>query len=114
MKFNHWLPKIITKLRRIIDKNYRLNAIVLLGTIYFYDEEDDVNKKLFKHELKHVEQQEKEGILFYFKYLYEWIEYIFLHVKFKDIISLKRLFNLFDIAYLNISYEIEARKAEND
>ena len=95
MKYNHWIPKMLTK---IIPK-IRINAIVLFGTIYFAESEDQVDERLYQHELKHVEQQNNEGILFYFRYFYEYLKN-----RLKGMSHGK--------AYLLISYEIEARKAE--
>lgn len=62
------------------------------GTIYFMTEDDFKNVRLVKHEMKHVEQMEKEGIFkFLVKYNYYWFKY----------------------GYKNNPYEIEAREAEN-
>ena len=62
------------------------------GTIYYRTPYDLQNPRLKRHELKHIEQMEREGILkFLIKYNYYWIKY----------------------GYKYNPYEIEARKAEN-
>lgn len=88
MKYNHWFPKLIN-----------VNAIVLFQTIYYAMPEEEVTERLRNHEEKHVEQQEEEGILFYPKYLKEYLINL---IKYKN----------HNKAYWYISYEIEARRAE--
>lgn len=95
IKYRHWLPKLLTKLI----PGMTVNAIVIFGNIYFLKRKSMVSKKLFRHELVHVEQQEREGVLFYIRYICEYLKNL---IKYKNHTR----------AYLNISYEIEARKAE--
>ena len=61
------------------------------NTIYYIDKESYLDVKLQKHELKHIEQIQREGYLrFSIKYLYYNLKY----------------------GYWNNPYEIEARKCE--
>lgn len=89
MKYDHWLPKLL-----------KVNAIVLNKVIYFARPIEKVSARLMKHEKVHVRQQAQEGLLFYFKYILEWLWNI-------------PKYN-FDTqqAYRQISYEIEARIGE--
>lgn len=57
-------------------------------------------QRLMRHETKHFEQIQKDGILtFYSRYIWEYIQNLF---KYKDM----------RLAYMAISYEREARRAE--
>ena len=97
MKFNHWLPKLLSKL-----PGMRINAIVLFYTAYFYQPEEKVSERLLRHEKEHIRQQEEEGFFwFLIKYISEFL------------INYVRYFS-FREAYLKISYEVEARRAERD
>ena len=72
-------------------------AITLPWGIYF---RGNPTKKLLRHELAHWKQIKVDGILkFYVKYIYEYI---------KNLISYRDT----RLAYMAISYEREARKAE--
>lgn len=63
------------------------------GTIYYLDKDSLNSESIKKHELKHVEQMERDGkIKFTFKYLYYW----------------------WKVGYHNNPYEVEARKAEEE
>ena len=90
MKYNHWLPKLI-----------KVNAIVINKTIYFAMEKEEVTDRLLKHEKEHIKQQNEEGILFYPKYFLEYLKNL---LKYKN----------HNKAYWYISYEIKARKAEEE
>lgn len=107
MKFNHWLPKLLSKL-----PYQRINAIVLFGTIYFREEEKNIDKRLYKHELKHVEQQKKEPIMFYLKYILYYLINMIKNIGFlfKEIIKTFTKYHL--KSYKEIKYEIEAREEE--
>jgi len=95
VKYNHWLPKLLTKL----SPNSTINAIVLFKTVLFREKKDNVSKRLIKHEKTHIKQREKLGLKFYYLYLKEYIQ--------------NRLDNMSHReSYLNISFEIEAREAE--
>lgn len=89
MQYNHWLPKLL-----------KVNAIVINKTIYFAMSKEEVSARLLKHEQEHVKQQNKEGFTaFLFNYLLEY--------------TTNRLDGMrHHEAYYNISYEVEARKAE--
>lgn len=95
MKYNHWLPRFLTK----ILPNQRINAIVLFKTVLFREKKENVSKRLIRHERKHIEQQERLGLKFYYLYLKEYLS------------NRKKGMKHFE-AYRNISFEIEARKAE--
>lgn len=60
------------------------------NTIYFSSIEAMNNKRLLRHEMKHMEQMQRDGKMWYLiKYHYYWIKY----------------------GYRNNPYEIEARNA---
>lgn len=61
------------------------------NTIYYAREEDMTDCKLTKHEMKHIEQIEREGRL-----------------KF----AIKYLWYAVTVGYVNNPYEVEARKSE--
>ena len=88
MRYNHWLPKLLN-----------VNAIVLFQNIYYAMPEEQVSDRLRRHEEKHVEQQKEEGsLIFKIKYVYEFLINYIRYRKFWE-------------AYMNISYEVEAREA---
>ena len=88
-KYNHWIPKLL-----------KVNAIVLFQVVYYAMAKEKVSDRLRKHEQEHVRQQEAEGnIVFKVKYSLEFIGNL---IKYRS----------FSKAYRNISYEMEARKAE--
>lgn len=63
------------------------------GAIYYENLRAFLDPRLKKHELKHIEQMKREGILrFMVKYNYYWLRY----------------------GYKNNPYEVEARLAELD
>jgi hypothetical protein len=95
MKYNHWLPKLLTKLI----PGQIVNAIVLFKRVYFLKEKSQVDEKLIRHEKKHIDQQEKDGLKFYLIYFVEYLA------------NRSKGMSHFE-SYKNISYEIEARKAE--
>ena len=88
MYYNHWLPKLL-----------KVNAIVLLGVVYFAERKKQITERLYKHELRHKEQQEEDGVKFYIIYLKEYFVNL---VKYRN----------HHKAYYNISYEKDARKAD--
>lgn len=95
MKFSHWLPRLL-----------QVEAITIYPYVFYNDDEDFYLGKwgapVIKHELAHVSQVIKYGwFRFYISYL---LYYLAERVKGEDHFE----------AYLNIPYEIEARKAELD
>lgn len=95
MKYDHWLPKLLS-----VIPGMRINAIVLFCTAYFYQPENEVSQRLVRHEKEHIRQQKEEGFLwFLIGYISEFLINLIKYRNFKE-------------AYLNISYEIEARSAE--
>jgi len=95
MEYNHWLPKLMSKLIP-----GRVNGTVLFGTAYFYYPKEEVSGRLYRHEKAHLRQQERDGML-YFKLRYI-TEFLLNLLKYRS----------FFTAYYNISYEVEARAAE--
>jgi len=88
-KYNHWLPKLL-----------RVAGVTIGKNIYYKNSKNLVSIKLRRHEKEHVKQYRQNGLIkFLFCYFYEYIKNL---IKYR---SHKK-------AYLNISYEIEARKAE--
>ena len=74
---------------RLVFKGY--DAWVLYPFMFFRDKREDVPDRLFRHELEHVYQVQREGwFKFYLKYLWYGLRY----------------------KYKNIPYEVEARLAE--
>lgn len=72
-------------------------AITFPWGIYFRGQP---TQRLLRHESKHLEQMQKDGaIKFYVKYIYEYI---------RGLISYRDM----RLAYMAISYEREARRAE--
>lgn len=77
-------------------RNY---AAITLGNTFYCRE--GLSERLFKHESEHVRQKTKEGtFIFYTKYVAKFI------------FNICRMFNWKE-AYRAISYEVEAREAEN-
>jgi len=88
-KYKHWLPRLLGVAGVTIGKN-----------IYYRYHKELVPERLRRHEKEHVKQYQQNGIIkFLFCYFFEYIKNL---IKYR---SHKK-------AYLNISYEIEARKAE--
>lgn len=85
--YNHWLPRL-----------FKANAIVF-GSHIFYDH-DNPSVFLRRHEREHVRQYQEHGFFgFLFRYLLEYAS--------------GRLYGLdHRKAYLQISFEVKARKAE--
>lgn len=89
------MHKIISKYNplNLLFKYSRFDAITLpfLKVVYYKDLESMNNRRMYKHESKHLEQINREGSLrFTIKYLYYSYKY----------------------GYWNNPYEIEAREAE--
>ena len=97
MKFNHWLPKLLSKLT-----GTGIAGIVIFKTAYFPQSREDTPKKTIIHEKTHIRQQEEDG---FFWFLINYIS--------EFLINYVRYFS-FQKAYRNISYEVEAREAERD
>ena len=104
-KYNHWLPKLL-----------KVNGIVLFKVIYYAMPKNRVSNRLRKHEIEHFRQQEKEGsIKFKIKYFLEYLRNLIKYRnkwKFNIKQPLKYFTDLHQIAYWNISYEIQAVEAE--
>jgi len=84
----------------ILPKFLKVNGITIGNRIFYSESKENVSTRLRIHEKEHVKQYAKEGILcFLIRYFYEYILNRFKGMKHQD-------------AYLNISYEIKARKAE--
>lgn len=89
--FDAWLPKRLG-----------VSAITLYPYILFAMQEDQVSKKLMRHELIHCAQIEKEGMIkFYLKYVFEYFKN-----RLKGMPHWK--------AYRSISYEVEAYENEDN
>ena len=95
------MPKVKIKLASgLIRQWINLNGLLIgkkvkgwtsfWNTIYIMNEKDLKNKPLIRHEMKHIEQINKDGILLFS------IKYMYYSVK---------------LGYQNNLYEIEARKA---
>ena len=94
-KYKSKLAKTIGKLN-----GYKQFAITINQTTYYSVTKEKVNDRWKRHEDKHKEQYKEDGIVkFLCKYLYEYLK-----------CRIKGLNH--NQAYLNISYEIEAREAE--
>ncbi|MEZ4871258.1 MAG: hypothetical protein R2827_03225 [Bdellovibrionales bacterium] len=90
VRFYHWYPKLIG-----------VGAITLYPYILVSTERFQTPDCLLRHELEHVYQVRKLGwFKFYFLYLKDYIVGLF---KYRN----------HNLAYLNISFEIEARKSES-
>ena len=83
-KYNHWLGKLFGKL----NKN-PLYAVTFGQTSYYSCSESLVDVKWRKHEDTHKEQYRKDG----------WIKFLSRYI-----------WQLITKGYMNIDYEIEARK----
>jgi hypothetical protein len=88
-KYNHWLPK------------YLGAAAITLGYTIVYDmAENEVPQRLYRHEMKHIEQISRLGVIpFYVLYLWEYIQ------------GRRKGLSHWE-AYREISFEKEAVKAE--
>jgi len=87
--YNHWLPKLL-----------RVAGVTIGKNIFYSVKKTQVPERLRRHEKEHVKQYEQNGIIkFLFCYFFEYIKNL---IKYK---SHRK-------AYLNISFEIAARKAE--
>ena len=76
---------------RLVRKGY--SAWVLFPFMFFRDKAEDVDDRLFRHEMQHVYQVLRDGwFVFYAKYLYQLAKY----------------------GYMDHPYEMEARDREND
>lgn len=74
-----------------------VEAITFPWGIYF---RGNITKRLLRHESKHLDQMHQDGaIKFYCKYLFEYVKGL---IQYRDT----------RLAYMAISYEREARKAE--
>lgn len=78
---------------------FNFAGLTILPFIFWAYSKENVPAYLRRHEMKHVEQQRRLGLKFYFLYVGEYVFNLF---KFRS----------HEEAYLNISFEIEARKAE--
>ena len=77
-------------------KNY---AAITLPWGVFYNPARPLNERVVLHESKHIEQIKRLGVLkFYLSYLFEYVKNLLKYRSHK-------------LAYRNISFEIEARKA---
>jgi len=87
--YSHWLPKLLN-----------VTGITIMNHIFYAIPKKDVSDKIRKHEAQHVNQYKEDGVIFFFlRYFYEY---------FKNRLKGQSRFE----AYQNISYEVEARKAE--
>ena len=94
MYFNSWLFKFWPL------KNYEAITLEPFG-IFFKHSEAETDPRIIKHESVHVAQIKRLGvILFYILYLCEYL---------KNLV----IYRNHDQAYQNISFEIEAYRAEN-
>jgi hypothetical protein len=100
--------KVITVYNSRVIRALNIEAITLYPFIIFseskesYLDDNYYNKysSIYRHELEHIYQVRKYGFLsFYISYLI---------IYFANLIRYKS----FKVAYLNISYELEARKVE--
>lgn len=88
--YNHWFPKLINA-----------RGVTIYNHIFYSLPEELVYTRLRRHEMEHVKQYKRDGFFrFLLRYFYEY----FIN-RFKGMSHYE--------AYLNISYEIEARKAES-
>lgn len=89
LRYDHWFPKFFNSL-----------AIVLYPYIFFSIDASEVSVRLWKHEQAHFDQQKKLGLIkFLFLYAFEYVKNLFKYRNHWD-------------AYWNITFEVEARKAE--
>jgi len=87
--YNHFLPKLMN-----------VTAVTLGHHVYFAIHKESISHQLRKHEMVHVQQYAQIGFIrFLFRYFKEYIRY-----------RLKGLDHYH--AYLEISYEKEARQKE--
>ncbi len=89
VKYNHWLPSLL-----------RAYGTVVNNTIYYALEEESVPDHIHIHELVHVAQYKRDGVVkFLIIYFTEYIQNYFIY---KDWYQ----------AYINIRYEKEAMEIE--
>lgn len=89
VRYYHWIPKLLG-----------VGAITLYPYILVASERFETTERLLRHELEHVYQVRKSGwVKFYFLYLKEYFGGLLRH-------------RSHHIAYLNISFEIDARRSE--
>jgi len=89
-KYNHWLPPLLGA-----------NAVTLVNTIYYKRSKASVSARLRKHEMVHIQQFQKLGVVGFFAiYFYEYFKGRLKGMKHWE-------------AYMNISLEKEAYKKEN-
>lgn len=87
--YNHWLPVLLGA-----------GGVTIGHTIYYAKPKEQVPTWMIRHEMAHIEQYRRYGtVLFLILYFYEYLQ------------NRKKGMNHND-AYMNISFEIEARKAE--
>jgi hypothetical protein len=89
--YNHWLPAYLGA-----------EAVTIKNTIYYKRSKLQVWDSLRKHEMKHVEQYKKYGLLGFLVIYLTW--YLIGRFQGKDDLQ----------AYLDIPFEVEARKAERE
>lgn len=81
IRYNHWIFKLI--------RNY--DGIVIYPWVLFKQDKTEVSDTLFRHELEHVYQIQREGwFCFHMKYFWYLLKY----------------------GYWNNPYEVSARKAQ--
>ena len=87
--YNHWLPKLM-----------KVNGVTLNQHVFYTEGKSEASDRLRRHEKEHTKQYKRDGIAkFLLRYFYEYLK--------------NRLQGMdHGKAYLNISYEIEAREAE--
>jgi hypothetical protein len=94
MKYSHWLFKLP------LIRNY--SAICIGRTIYFRDAKEDISPVLMKHEMVHIEQMDRVGIVsFYLIYIRDYVKNL---IKYRDHWK----------AYYNIPFELEAYRRQNE
>jgi len=94
-KFEHWLPRAVSAI-----PGMHLAGIVLFRVAMYRLPEHLVPTTLLRHERRHCYQQYRDGWRFYFRYVGEFLWGL---LKYRSFWS----------AYWNISYEIDARRAES-
>lgn len=92
VRFNHWLPKFISKF-------FDISAITIGHTIYLPGE--DLSETLFRHEVQHVYQIEADG----------WFKYYFFYAAF-FIMHFLKMWN-WEKAYQANQYERDAYAVQN-
>ena len=91
--FNSWL------FRLPLLRNYSAITLLPFG-VFFSGSQAEVDPRTLNHELVHVEQIERLGLLkFYVSYLWHYLKNL---IKYRN----------HDLAYHNIPFEVEARERE--